>query len=100
MKNCFVRILYYTCWALAHIVHVVGTSSKQPLVRDCGWMDGYVLVWDWWEIAGKKGPPHKSFRMYKVCWFKFRFNTISFNSVILGDIMFIITVLVHYIICL
>ena len=32
-----VRIIYCTCWALAHIVHVVGTSDKQPLVRN--WRD-------------------------------------------------------------
>ena len=28
------EILYYTCWALAHIVHVIGTSGKQPMTRD------------------------------------------------------------------
>ena len=28
------EIFYCTYWAIAHIVHVVGTSGKQPLVCD------------------------------------------------------------------
>ena len=33
-ENLFCETLYCTCWALAHIVRVVGTSGKQPMTRD------------------------------------------------------------------
>ena len=46
-----------TYWALAHIVHVVGTAGKQP------------TTWDWWMdtrwrgtdgiVVGKEGPSQK-----------------------------------------
>ena len=32
--KCFCENLNCTYWALAHIVHVVGTTGKQPTTRD------------------------------------------------------------------
>ena len=32
--KCFCENSNYTYWALAYIVHVVGTAGKQPITRD------------------------------------------------------------------
>ena len=34
MNNCFCENLYCICWALTHIVRVVGTSGKQPMTHN------------------------------------------------------------------
>ena len=68
-KKLFCETLYCICWALAHIVHVVGTSSKQSLVHD--WRMDTCWRGTGGKSLGKKEPPHKGFHMHKIYWFKF-----------------------------